>query len=116
METIGTRIVTLRERADITQTSLALTVGVTKSTMSKYENNISCPNAELTGRLADALETTADYLIGRTSDSSPLEKGREWVRLSESDMRLLCGFRLLSAKNRIKAAERIETLLDEQKP
>ena len=115
MKTIGKRIAALRERADITQAKLSQMVGVTKSTMSKYENNLSVPNAELIGRLAEALNTTADYLIGRTSDCAPREKGRDWVQLSDRDMTIINSFRLLSSKNRIKVIERMETLLDEQK-
>lgn len=114
METLGGRIILLRERAEITQVKLSYLIGVTKSTMSKYENDKSLPNAGLLGKIADALDTTADYLIGRTSDSSPRDKGKDWVQLSESERSLLERYRLLSAKNRIKSLERIETLLDEQ--
>lgn len=114
METIGDRIILMRDRSDITQVKLSSMVGITKSTMSKYENNISIPNAEMIGKIADTLHTTADYLIGRTTDCSPREKGKEWVQLSGVDQKLLNRFRLLSERNKIKALERIETLLDEQ--
>ena len=114
METFGSRIILLRERADITQVKLSKIVGVTKSTMSKYENGISIPNAELIGRIAAALNTSADYLVGNTADCSPHKKGKEWVQLSDNDQKLLNRFRLLSERNKIKALERIDTLLDEQ--
>jgi len=114
METIGRRIIQLRERADITQVNLSRKIGITKSTMSKYENNISTPNAEVVGKIAQVLETTADYILGITTDSAPHDKGKNWTQLSLKDHRLLKRFRLLSERNKIKALERIDTLLDEQ--
>lgn len=114
METIGDRINLLRDNLEISQVKLAKAVEVTKATMSKYEHNISIPNAETIGKIADILNTTTDYLIGRTKNKAPLIKGNEWVQLSDIDNKLLNLFHLLSTENKARVFERIEILLEER--
>ena len=70
--TIGERIAERREDLGLKQYQVAERIGVTKTTMSKYENNINIPNADILARLAMVLNTSADYLCGITGDSAPL--------------------------------------------
>lgn len=49
----------------MSQTELADRIHVTKATISNYENKYSSPSNELLVKIADALEVTTDYLLGR---------------------------------------------------
>ena len=71
---IGARIRALREFADWSQGQLAYKAGTTSAQISRLENN-ERPGAQaiLLARLADALNTTTDYLVGRTNDPAPLD-------------------------------------------
>ncbi|WP_025682765.1 helix-turn-helix domain-containing protein [Paenibacillus maysiensis] len=66
MQTLGDRIKYLREKRAITQKELAKKTGLTIVQLSRYETNTRKPDPESLKCLADALETTSDYLIGRT--------------------------------------------------
>lgn len=65
LKTIGGRIRALRKEKALTQQELAdlLYVG-NKSKISRVENNKESLSAEQIQRLAEILETTADYLLG----------------------------------------------------
>ena len=68
---IGKRIEYLRRKLDITQKQLAEKAGITEASLSRYENNLREPKAEIIIKLAIALETSADFLLGRTNNPSP---------------------------------------------
>jgi transcriptional regulator with XRE-family HTH domain len=72
MRILGTRVKTLREARGLTQGQLAYKASTTSAQISRLENN-ERPGAQavLIGRIAAALGTTADYLLGRTSDPMP---------------------------------------------
>jgi len=44
---------------------LARTLGVTKQSISNWENDNIQPSVDMLARLADALSVSADYLLGR---------------------------------------------------
>ena len=75
---IGARIRALREFADWSQGQLAYKAGTTSAQVSRLENN-ERPGAQaiLLARLADALNTTTDYLVGRTDDPAPLNTNNQ---------------------------------------
>lgn len=66
---LGDRLKKARKSADLTQELLAKKVNTTKGTISNYENGHSTPSNEMLVLLADSLNTTTDYLLGR-SDSN----------------------------------------------
>lgn len=116
MNTIGERIVFLREEHNISQKALASTIKISPTSLSRYENNLYEPKAEILNRLASALDTTSDFLIGLTdyyqkpdyTDPAP-------VGLSAAEHRLLNYYTKLNNENQIRINERILTLLDTQK-
>ena len=55
---LGDNIAALRKQRSMTQQSLADALYVTRQTISKWEKNLSVPDADALIRLADALETT----------------------------------------------------------
>jgi transcriptional regulator with XRE-family HTH domain len=71
MADLGDRIKKQREKMRLTQKDLSNKTGLTIVQVSRYENNERKPDPEALSTLVDALETNADYLLGRTNDPSP---------------------------------------------
>lgn len=111
MKTLGERIVFLREEHNISQKELAITVQITAATLSRYENNLSEPNAAILCRLAAALKTSTDFLLGLCDNYQLYSSSQKSNQLTVREYHLLKAFRLLSPENQIRAEERIETLL-----
>ena len=68
MESLGQRIAARRKAAGYTQEKLAEMVGVSSQAVSKWENDLSCPDISLLPRLANAFHCTIDELL--TGDKS----------------------------------------------
>ena len=111
--TIGERITLRREELDLRQFQVAEAVGVTKATMCKYERNANIPNAEILAKLAEVLNTSADYLCGVIDDPTP--HGNSWVRLDDDEKAVFEVLRELTHDNRVRLSERAEMMLEEQK-
>ena len=62
---LGDNIAALRKQRGMTQQTLADALYVTRQTISKWEKNLSVPDADALVRLADALETTVQTLLGQ---------------------------------------------------
>ena len=54
----------LRTAAKLTQSQLADRTGISRSTLYRYENSQNLPDSDIIVRLALALHTTTDYLLG----------------------------------------------------
>ncbi len=63
MDTLGKRIAALRRSKDMKQEELAAKMGVSPQAVSKWENDISCPDIALLPKLAATLGTTVDALL-----------------------------------------------------
>lgn len=63
MESIGNRIGRLRRQAGMTQEALAEKLGVSSQAVSKWENDLSCPDISLLPELARILGCTTDELL-----------------------------------------------------
>lgn len=69
--TLGSRIIDLRKAKSWSQTELAAKVGVSYAQIGRYETKGSQPPAEVLKKIADALDTTVDFLInGNTEDKA----------------------------------------------
>jgi transcriptional regulator with XRE-family HTH domain len=66
--TFGERLKQLREEHNLTQKALADKLQIVKSTINKYEKNTRKPEFEILVKMADILDTTTDYLLGRTDN------------------------------------------------
>ena len=62
---MGKRIADLRRQKGMTQEQLANQVGVTAQAVSKWENDLSCPDISILPRLAEVLGVTTDELLGK---------------------------------------------------
>lgn len=81
---VGKRIETLRKSKKISQEDLAEKVGVSRTTIYKWESGTSVPNFAKMQALACALETTVSFLAGETPFEYTEEesKGENEVALS----------------------------------
>ena len=68
MNTIGRRISQLRKEQGLTQEELAQSLDVSSQAVSKWENDVSCPDISLLPKLADTLHTTTDYILSGKTD------------------------------------------------
>ncbi|EUJ35947.1 DNA-binding protein [Listeria weihenstephanensis FSL R9-0317] len=59
----GEKLISLRKKHQLTQKQLAEKIGVTSSTISKYENDNHRPPIFILAKLADELGTTTDFLL-----------------------------------------------------
>ncbi|MBR2890233.1 MAG: helix-turn-helix domain-containing protein [Oscillospiraceae bacterium] len=68
MNTIGSRIAAKRKALGMTQEDLAKILGVSSQAVSKWENDVSCPDITLLPQLANALNCTTDALLSGKED------------------------------------------------
>ena len=66
---LSENIASLRKKQGMSQQSLADAVFVTRQTISKWEKNLSVPDADALVRLADALDTTVQALLGQPEET-----------------------------------------------
>ena len=67
-QTLGKRIMQHRKRMGLTQDALAERLGVTAQAVSKWENDLSCPDITMLPRLAAIFGITTDTLLGITQE------------------------------------------------
>lgn len=67
-----TRIRELREAKNISQTKLALQIGITQSTLSKIENEQCIPDAEMIVHIAHHFRVSTDYILCQSDSRSPV--------------------------------------------
>ncbi|MFL8105538.1 helix-turn-helix domain-containing protein [Clostridioides difficile] len=111
MESLGDRIANLRKELDINQKELATKIGITEASLSRYENNLREPKSEIIVRLAKALETSTDYLLG-VNDNTKISKEDKLIienlSVSEKTKKLLEKIYSLEKEDR----EAIEKMID----
>lgn len=69
MNTIGSRIAQKRKAQGMTQEELAQQLGVSSQAVSKWENDISCPDISLLPNLAKVLSCTTDAILSGREDA-----------------------------------------------
>ena len=86
---VGKRIETLRKSKKISQEDLAEKVGVSRTTVYKWESGTSVPNYANMQALARALETTVSFFTDETSfECDEEERERESARENEIALRV----------------------------
>ena len=71
--TIGSNITKLRREKGMTQAELAEKLNVSVQAVSKWENDVSRPDLERIGELAQVLDTTAEFIISGDALETPTE-------------------------------------------
>ena len=64
----------IREKRNITQIRLSTGIDVSQETISAYESGRAMPSAETLVRIADFLNTSTDYLLGRIDKDIPFKQ------------------------------------------
>ncbi|MYL56607.1 helix-turn-helix domain-containing protein [Virgibacillus halodenitrificans] len=72
-----------RKNNGLTQNELANKLNTTKSTISNYENGYSTPSNEMLISLANALDVSVDYLLGRSETTVNETKENEYNTINE---------------------------------
>lgn len=70
MSTFAERIRNLRQELGLSQDELAEIADVNQNAISRYERGVNDPTSEVVIKLARALNTSTDYLLGLTDDPS----------------------------------------------
>ena len=100
------RLKQLREAKNLTQLRLAMELNVSQETISGYEIGKAVPPAEMLVKLADTLDTSVDYLLGRTDIKSTLRASE----LSEQEAEILTILRKQPEDKRIFVFDLIKGL------
>lgn len=82
MESIGKKIAFYRKVRGITQEELSEKLGVSPQAVSKWENDIACPDIQLLAPLAKILEVTTDELLS----AEPVQQVRMLAREEKPDL------------------------------
>ena len=104
---IGERIKMRRKALGMNQDDLAELASLNRVTVAKYETGKFEPGAQALARIADALETSVDALLGRESSDSAQDdevmKIREMLRRDPNYHMLFCAARKATPEH-IRAA------------
>lgn len=86
--TFGEHITTLRKRKSISQSELGKAVGTSGDIIGKYERDEVKPSVEVASKIADALEVSLDFLVGKTNveiDAKALRRLQDIQKLNDAD-------------------------------
>ena len=87
-ETIGNRITKFRKAKGMTQEELANQLGVSSQAVSKWENDISCPDISLLPKLCRLLGITVDELLTGKNDEVKMMPAEQRKPLEQLTMRI----------------------------
>lgn len=83
--TLPEKIKQLREQLGMTQTELAKTLQLTRSSVNGWEMGLSMPSTSMVVELAKVFNVSTDYLLGLDKNASLNING-----LSEKEVAILC--------------------------
>ena len=86
--TFGERIMNLGKRKGISQGEFGKLVGTSGDIIGKYERGEVKPSIEVASKIADALEVSLDYLVGKITleiDAKTLSRLQDIQLLNEQD-------------------------------
>ena len=97
INTLSKRLKELRLSMDLRQEQVAKLIGVNKSDISAYEDEMRLPSLGKLVRLANLFRVSTDYLLGVTDNRS-----LELSDLSEKEAAIVCSLvEMISRKNEI---------------
>lgn len=67
--TLGTRLVELRKKHNLTQNDLAKTLSVSRGAISMWEINQRAPDPATLKQIADLFDVSVDWLLGRFNNN-----------------------------------------------
>lgn len=99
----SSRLIKARELRGLTQSALGEAAGLPGTSISHFESGARKPSFDNLRRLADKLEVSADYLMGRVDNPSevvPDELAAHASKLTAADLALAVDFVQMLAKRR----------------
>ena len=87
-ETIGSRISKYRKAKGMTQEELAGMLGVSSQAVSKWENDISCPDISLLPQLSKVLDVSTDAILSGKEDEVKILPAEQRKSLDELILRI----------------------------
>ncbi len=111
----GTKIREVRKARGMSQDELAELASLNRVTVTKYESGRVEPGAQALARIADALEVSADELLGRTEENEEKEEDevmqiREQLRRDPNTRLLFNAARNANPEHIRAAAEMLKAL------
>jgi len=94
----GEHIMLLRKQKGLSQSELGRIIGTSGDIIGRYERETITPSIEVVIKLADALEVSIDYLVGKTTtklDNSMMNRIAEITNLPEEEKKII--YRVLDA-------------------
>jgi transcriptional regulator with XRE-family HTH domain len=104
------RLKEARKRKKLTQEELANLVNTKNKTISNYETGYSTPSNDMLDNLADVLDVSVDWLLGRTDVIN-----NEKIELTEEEREILKEISKLPKHKRQRAWEQLEMFVQYEK-
>ncbi len=102
--TFGEHIATLRKRKGLSQSDLGKAVGTSGDIIGKYERDEVKPSIEVASKVADALEVSVDFLLGKTT-----------TEIDKKTMKRLMDIQKLTEKDRDHVLEMVDAFIRDRK-
>lgn len=90
----------IREKRNINQLKLAIDIGITQESISKYETGKAFPSKDVLIKLADYLNCSVDYLLDRTTNPNMVENKK--LDTNDKLENLIFRYNRLSEENKNK--------------
>ena len=103
MSIFSERLQQALNQKEMTQKELASRSGVTESAISYYIKGQRTPSGAVLMRIAKALDTTTDYLLGSVDSSTPPQEDNERLQFLQRKLGELDENRLEKAESILKA-------------
>ena len=103
----------IREKRNINQLKIAMDIGITQESISKYETDNAFPSKEILIKLADYLNCSIDYLLDRTNNP---KINKDNISIEDENIEnLIFRYKKLSDENKNKLEGCLLALEQEQK-
>ena len=86
--TLGEHITLLRKKKGLSQADLGKAIGTSGDIIGRYERDEVKPSIEVVIKMADAIEVSLDFLVGKTNveiDNKTLKRLQDIQKLNEQD-------------------------------
>lgn len=89
---LGDNMMLLRKKKGVSQAELGKTIGTSGDVVGRYERGDITPSIDVVSKIADALDVSIDYLVGKTDillDKTVLKRMLDIQKLSDKDRELI---------------------------
>lgn len=86
--TLGEHILILRKKHNLSQATLGKKIDTSGDIIGRYERDIMTPSIEVIMKIADALNVSIDFLVGKTTlelDNDVLKRVEEVSKLNDEE-------------------------------